>query len=288
MKKSVLASVISEALKIAKSQTQKIYMRKLDNSPVRAAIDNARPPKWMNARRVNTPNGGVYYLNEDSRDAVIIYLHGGAYVHGFSIPHWNFIRKLIKRSGAAVIAPDYLGVPNGTYKEAYKLLIPLYIKCAASRRKLIVMGDSAGGGLALGLVEMIKKKNVRLPDELILISPWLDVSLENKEIKQFDKIDPWLAIEPSRERGKHWAGDLDIHDPKISPIYGKYQDLSHITVFTGTNEIMYPDIVGFFNGLDKDNDNQLVIGENMNHIYVLYPIPEAKPAVDLIISKIKS
>ncbi|MBQ3302986.1 MAG: esterase, partial [Clostridia bacterium] len=61
-----------------------------------------------------------------------------------------------------------------------------------------------------------------------------------------------------------------------------------VTIFVGTDGILYPDITKCFSLLDGDPSNELVIGEKMNHVYPLFPIPEAKPAVDKIIRLIRS
>ena len=75
----------------------------------------------------------------------------------------------MKETNALVIAPAYRVVPFGTYKEAYDLIVPVYKKYCEDHpeKKIIMMGDSAGGGLALALAEYFKKEGIRLPDELL-------------------------------------------------------------------------------------------------------------------------
>jgi len=71
-------------------------------------------------------------------------------------------------------------------------------------------------------------------------------------------------------------------------IYWDLKGIRNATVFVGTEEILYPDITKFFGMIDEDPSNELIIGEEMNHVYPLFPIPEAKPAVDKIIHTIQS
>ena len=61
---------------------------------------------------------------------------------------------------------------------------------------MILMGDSAGGGLSLAVTEQLKADGIRLPDELILLSPWVDVSMENEQIPKYESRDPFLSIQP--------------------------------------------------------------------------------------------
>ena len=107
--------------------------------------------------------------------------------------------------------------------------------------------------------------------------------MENEEIPAYQEIDPFLFTGSLPPIAKRWAGDLDLHDWRVSPIFGDLKGIHHVTVFAGTNGILYPDIVKCFQMLDQDPSNELIVAEEMNHVYPLYPIPEAKPAVDKII-----
>ena len=208
----------------------------------------------------------------------------------FTRSHWRLLEALVREADAQVIAPAYKRVPFATYRDAFDLIVPLYRKyCEAHpERNIILMGDSAGGGLSLALSEHFKAEGIRLPDRLILLSPWVDGSMENEQIREYEPVDPFLSVKPLRTCADLWKGDLDVHDWHISPIYGDLKSLRNVTVFVGTDGILYPDITKCFSLLDDDSSNELVIGEEMNHVYPLFPIPEAKPAVDKIIRLIRS
>ena len=128
------------------------------------------------------------------------------------------------------------------------------------------------------LAEYFKAEGIRMPDELILFSPWVDVAMENEEIKDYQPKDPFLFSESLVPVGKRWAADLDNHDWRVSPIYGDLKGIRNVTVFVGTDEIIYPDAVRMFHMLDKDVSNELVVGEGMNHVYPLFRIVEAVSA----------
>lgn len=191
--------------------------------------------------------------------------------------HWAFIEKLVKETNALVIAPAYRLVPFGTYKEAYDLIVPVYKKYCEEHpeKKIIMMGDSAGGGLSLALTEYFKAEGIRVPDELILFSPWVDVSMGNEEIKDFISRDPMIGPEAVLPAARSWAGDRDMHDPLISPLFGDLKGLHNVTVFIGTEEVLYPDVTKMFHMLDADVSNELIVGEGMIHCYPLNPVEEA-------------
>ena len=82
--------------------------------------------------------------------------------------------------------PDYPLAPQYNYEDAFNMVLPLYEKILekVKQENLILMGDSAGGGIALALSEKLGEEDFSQPQELILLSPWIDVTMENKEIEK--------------------------------------------------------------------------------------------------------
>ena len=247
------------------------------------------PPKTIQTRYTDNINGRIFYANEETASKYIVfYMHGGGYAHDFSPFHWRFLKMLIEKTDAMVIAPAYRLVPYATWKEAFDLIIPVYKEITESdpEKKFILMGDSAGGGLSLALAEQIKSDGARIPDELILLSPWVDASMENPDVENYQDEDPWLSVPWLKVCGRYWAGDLDLHDFHVSPVNGNLKGIGNITVFSGTKEVFYPDLMKFWELIKDDSTNELVVEKDMMHVYPLMPIPEAKPACDLIFRKI--
>ena len=285
MSRSINAKVMSELLKLWPKSTAEECGQKFADQ-LREGEKPCPPPKFLKTRHEDNENGRIFYVNEDlGSPCVIFYIHGGAYHYDIILPHWQLIERLARKTGAQVVVPTYRLAPFACYREAYDLIVPEYRKYAEAcpDKKIILMGDSAGGGLSLALTEYFKLEGIRLPDELVLLSPWVDVAMENEEIEKYQPKDPFLSAESLRFAAKRWADDLDVHDWRVSPIFGDLKGIHHVTVFAGTNGILYPDIVKCFHMLDQDPSNELIVAEEMNHVYPLYPIPEAKPAVDKII-----
>ena len=290
MSKSFSAKVVSDLLELFGMYTEQNSERMIAGA-LRKGEKLTTPPLNIKTRFEDNQNGRVFYANEGSTSRnTVFYIHGGAYFMDFTRPHWRLLEKLIKETGAQVIAPAYRLVPFATYREAFDLIVPLYREYCETHpgKNIILMGDSAGGGLALALTEYFKAVEIHMPDRLILLSPWVDASMENEQIKEYESVDPFLKVTPLRDCAEQWKGDLDVHDWHISPIYGNLKGIQNVTVFVGTDGIFYPDITKFFEMLDRDPSNELIIGEEMNHVYPLFPIPEAKPAVDKIIRTIQA
>ena len=166
------------------------------------------------------------------------------------------------------MVPIYPLAPAHDYDEAYSLLTDLYEGMCDryGADSITIMGDSTGGGLAAGLAETFDHYNLDQPANLVLISPVVDLSMRNPDVHDFFDRDPMNAPWGLAQVGDLWADGDDICDPRLSPIYG--------------------DVSGLRNVADKLKDAKvrcdLVVGQGMNHVWPLYPIPEAKDAIEQI------
>ena len=223
----------------------------------------------------------VFTLNGEGDGPVALYLHGGAYVNGFNAHQWQFMDRLARETDCTVVAPAYHLAPFADYARAYRDLTALYraLKEKAPDRRLILMGDSAGGGLALGLAEYLVGAGEALPERLILFSPWVDVSMENPDIAGYVSVEPMLHLDLVKVHGKCWAGDADTRFWMVSPLFGDMAGLPPVTVYCGTRELLYPDILLLRDRLaDAGVDATLRVGHGLNHDWPLMPIPEADGA----------
>lgn len=241
-----------------------------------------------------------YILNaQEHSELLIVYFPGGTYIDRPQTEHFEFADRLAAEAGAEVWLLDYPKLPVFNAETAYPLLLDFCreVLGAESYDRLIFMGDSAGGGMALSLanqltVSLLDTPDMPQPDELILLSPWLDVSMSNMDLLDYEKKEPKLDKATLAAAGEAWAGSWDVTHGKVSPHYA-YEDWlradagHQLTLFAGTRELLYPDIVRFSEHLEANGlGHHLVIGEGMNHIwplYLSYGIPEAQEAFDQIL-----
>lgn len=226
----------------------------------------------------------VFTLNDKKspKQKVIIYIHGGAHTHqpiGF---HWKFMDKIAQSLDAKIIAPIYPKVPNFNYQHTYPRLLNLYretLESIESPKQLTIMGDSAGGNISLSLAHYLKMNNLPQPKDIILLSPCVDMILDNPVIFDYETRDPMLAIEGFDVIRRIWAADKSLDDPMISPIYGNLEGLGKITIFIGTHEGLFPDNMRLDKMLtDQGIEHNTFVYPKMNHVFVVFPIPEAKDA----------
>ncbi len=179
----------------------------------------------------------------NKNDVVILYLHGGAYTANISRLHWDLIGQLVRTTNATIVVPDYPLAPECTCEETYDFMDKLYtgLRETYPTQRIVFMGDSAGGGLALGFAQQLRNEHKKQPEQLILFSPWLDVSMRNPGLSLIENKDKILSINGLRYAGQQYAGALDLKDYRVSPLYGTLSGLCKISIFIGTNDLLYVD-----------------------------------------------
>ena len=220
----------------------------------------------------------LFTINSDADNPErILYLHGGSYITQAITGHWFFLSQIAAKLDIQAMMPAYPLAPDHQFEETYKLLDHLYTRLSEEMDldDLTIMGDSAGGGLAAGFCEHLAQTGRRQPGHLILLSPWLDISMSNPDMAEIEPNDPMLGIYGLREMGRLWAGDTDPKDYRLSPLFGDVSGLRSVLMFTGTREIFYPDIWMFYQKLKAAGVFcEFHIGDGLNHVYPIYPIPE--------------
>ena len=214
---------------------------------------------------------------------VLIYLHGGAYVYPMVAGQWGIVEGLIDRTGLPVIIPDYPLAPNHAATEAFDFVQPIIDEAQAEFGRVILFGDSAGGGLALSLAMQRRDAGQRQVDGLVLYAPWVDVTMTNPAIEEVQGRDKILRVPGLTWAGRAWAGDLDPADWRVSPLFGDPSGLPPMRIFQGDADILGPDAIEFARKAARAGvDVRLRVEPDGFHVYVLSVpvIPEAEEALD--------
>jgi len=213
----------------------------------------------------------------------IVYFHGGSYTKPAIRAHWHIIDNILSRVNVDLTFVNYPLSPENKCISTIDMAYKAYRNVADNFNKnIVLMGDSAGGGLALALAEHIKRKNKRTrPKKLVLLSPWLDVSMDTYVSKELAERDLILDGDMLKSMGEYYAGYISTKSYLCSPLYGKLRGLGEIAVFTGTNDILYAQAEELKRKLMRSNTSLAYYPyKDMPHVWMGYPIPEAKDAFD--------
>lgn len=222
----------------------------------------------------------------------IIYFHGGAYIFEASPNHWKLAEKIVQKSSCRMTLIDYPLAPEHNYKEtfemvsgAYEMLIDQY-----PSDNFIFMGDSAGGGLALALAqELLKEDHKKIPVMLVLLSPWLDLTMSNPNIKNLEHSDHILTVNMLRHAGMIYSNGDNQDQNLLSPINGELKNLPKTIVFYGTQELFHADCDRFKSMMgDRNQDIMFREYQKMQHDWALFPIPESNQVINEICAFIKA
>ncbi len=218
----------------------------------------------------------------------VLYLHGGAYVSGIAPQQWSYVSRLVD-AGIRVDVADYGLAPKYTYRDAYPFLTETYraLVGEVGADATTIVGDSAGCGLAVGLAQTLRAQGLPQPARMLLVSPWLDLTLSNPEIAAVQPSDPWLSAIRLREAGRAWAAGDDETDPRLSPINGPLGDLPPSHIYIGTRDILYPDTLEFARKATAAGAEVTVdVCVGAVHVYPILPAPEGRRAMGDILRRL--
>ena len=229
-------------------------------------------------------DGMQYYIlnGQEDPEKLLFYFAGGSYTDQPRAVHFQFLNALAENTEAMIVLPVYPKIPGADAEASYAAVMAFYEDYMAGQDcgTLYFMGDSAGGGMALSLAMQLRDAGMDGPDQLILMCPWVDVTMSNPDIADYAKKDTALDSTQLARLGELWAGDLDLTDPVVSPLYGTFEDLGTIHLITSKGEILYPDIMLLSGKLEEAGiGHELVVSPGMFHVwplYLMYNIPEVQ------------
>lgn len=210
-----------------------------------------------------------------------LYLHGGGFVSGIDRFHWRYVAALARAAGLRVVVPAYPLTPTHTWRDAHEPLLDLFEQTAiASPGGVTLMGDSAGGGLALALAQQVARRSGPQPTHLVLISPWVDLAGTTPGTEEARRSDPWLTLSKLRLYGSWWAGEDDVARPEVSPLHGSCAGLPRTLVLCGTRDLLLPQVQELVRRMTAAGVPVTYREEEgLLHVYPILPIPEARAAL---------
>lgn len=217
---------------------------------------------------------------------VVIYLHGGAFVNEIARQHWELVAELARRLDVVVRVPIYGLAPDHHVLEAVTLVAKLVGRAEEQGRASYLMGDSAGGNLALVGAQQARGNASGLRGVTVM-APWLDLTMSNPEIDALEPHDPWLARAALHHVARVWADGTPLTDPVVSPLFGEFDGLPPVEIWIGTRDITLPDTRLLRDRVAAHGEVGYHEVEGAIHVFPLLPVPEGRAARPVMIEQVR-
>lgn len=175
---------------------------------------------------------------------IVFYCHGGAYLLGSARMYRDLTYQLARYCAADVLAIDYRLAPEHPHPAAIDDAMAAYralIDGGIAATRIVVAGDSAGGNLALVLLQRLRDAQLPLPAAGVLFSPWADLSGSGATMRSNAQVDPLLPVGRIGEAASYYANGADLKDASISPLFGDFAGLPPLLLHVGAKEVLLDD-----------------------------------------------
>lgn len=241
--KQLLAWTIRTTLRPALSPKTPLKLQRFCSDAASAIVRGPRGYKTQKQNIAQVPT--LHILPKSTKNGLgILYLHGGGYVVGSSKSHSKLAAQIGHAAQAQVWLPEYRLAPEHASPAAIEDVIAVYKALLAQGqdpKKLVIAGDSAGGGLSLSTAIAIRDAGLPLPAALVLLSPWVDLSLSGETMKTHAAQDAMLSEDWLSWCAKNYCGQKPATDPSCSPLYADLTDLPPVLIHVGTEEVLLDD-----------------------------------------------
>ena len=230
------------------------------------------PAAWT---RLKAPHG-------DRR--VILYCHGGGYTSGNLGYSRVLSSKLAHVTGYDVLSFEYRLAPEHPYPAAVEDAMRAWdylMYQGYGAENVTVAGDSAGGNLALVLCRRLKAAGRRMPRALLLMSPWTDMTASGTSYQERKELDPSITEDYIHAVRSAYAGDADVKDPQLSPLFGDFTGFPPTLIQVGSNEILYSDSATLRQRMTAAGVVcRMEEWQDMWHVFQMFPIKKAAQAME--------
>lgn len=205
-------------------------------------------------------------------DEAILYIHGGGYVLGSAKAYLGFVSQIVSRSGIPALVMDYPLAPEATLPSAPSAALAAYLWLVQQGRKRIaIVGDSAGGGLTLvTLAQLARLAGATQPLAGAVFSPWTDLAFTGASMRDPAVVDPLIGFDYLQDCARKYLGNAQATSSLASPLYGNLQGLPPVLIQVGSDELLLDDSRQYATRAAKAGvPVRLEIWEGMHHVFQL-------------------
>ncbi|SEK64764.1 Acetyl esterase/lipase [Roseovarius nanhaiticus] len=272
-----------------------IFARLQDPERARRLIERcarlaSRPPAGLQFDTIGLERPGADALEalqitpEAAQGAgpILLYLHGGGYVFGSPRSYKGLVGHIARRTGLTAILPRYRLAPEHPFPAAPDDALTAYRAIMDHPGGIILGGDSAGGGLALGLLGQICALGLRQPVGTFCFSPFTDMTFSGESFAANNRADPILPARRAPDIAQMYMQGANPEDPRASPLFASFFGAGPVWITVGSTEILLDDARRMSEHLMQQGvDVTCVIAPDLPHVWPLFHglIPEAEQSL---------
>ena len=221
-------------------------------------------------------------------DRVLLYFHGGGYVIGSINTHRAMIARIARLSEARALAIDYRLAPENPFPAAVEDATKSYrwlLSQGNDARKIVVAGDSAGGGLTLALLATLGTAGYPMPAAAVLLSPWTDLEGTGRSMTSNAGKDQTIEANDLGLMAKLYLGKTDPKNPLASPLHADFRGFPPLLIQVGEAEALLDDSIRVAERAEATGVNvYLEVWPGMVHVWQIYAklLPEGQRAIEKI------
>jgi len=247
-------------------------------------------PADVKVERVSAPSAPAEWLRPPSAEPgrVVLYLHGGGYVIGSPRSHRHLAAAIASASHASALLLDYRLAPEHPYPAAVDDATAAYrwlLDQAIAPERIVIAGDSAGGGLTVATLLALREARVPLPAGAVCISPWVDLTCGGASYATKADADPIVRRAGVEQMAQAYLGATPPRTPLASPLFADLRGLPPLLIHVGSDEVLLDDAVQLAERARAAGvDTSIEVYERMIHVWhwFLPMLDEAQTAVDAI------
>ena len=241
---------------------------------------------WPGGERIDWPLTVGDTSNDDT--PIVLYLHGGGFIACSPETHRPLVSSLVRRIHGTAYVPTYRLAPEHPFpaalddaRSAYRYLLD---ECNIAPSRLVIAGDSAGGGLALALALSLRDDALPLPAAIVAFSPWTDLAATGRSLDENSDRCAMFAGDTIRRAARFYVGTADPQEPRLSPLYGDFHGLPPMLIHASHDEVLRDDSVRLAERARSDGvDVEVRLWPRVPHVWQFFAavLPEARESLDL-------
>ena len=220
------------------------------------------------------------------QDRGLLYFHGGGYVMGSLNTHAELMGRLSKACNSRVLGIDYRLAPENPYPAAVEDAIASFdwlLDNGIAADKIVIAGDSAGGGLTLACLVALKDQGKPQPAGAVLLSPWADLTGSGDSMTTRAELDPMVSADMVGPMAELYCADTDPADPYVSPLFADLSGLAPMLIQAGDHEILLDDATRLAERAQaQGNQAEIEIYDGAFHVF--QSVPNLQESADALAS----